>query len=59
MQFTYLKFDKLRHLLKRDSPKMSFLRIFKQNLQGKQEFTDQVSLIMLRTFVVSKIADML
>ena len=59
MQLTYLKFDKLRHLLKRDSPKMSFLRIFKQNLQGKQEFTDRVSLIMLRTFVVSKIPDML
>ena len=38
---------------------MSFLRIFKQNLQGKQEFNDQVSLIMLRTFVVSKIPDML
>ena len=28
---------------------MSFLRICKQNLQGKQEFIDQVSLIMLRT----------
>ena len=59
MQLTYPQFEKLTHLLKQDSPKISFLCIFKQNFQGKQEFTGQVGLIILRTFVVSKISDML
>ena len=58
MQLTYPQFEKLTHLLKRYSPKISFC-IFKQNFQDKQEFTGQVGLIILRTFVVSKISDML